>query len=84
MSEWSGMNRDQCDIARRWCIFNCWGWPPDLSMPESMDERAEVARAQMAKAVRAIGINRCLEYWNSDEFKEAAKNITPVFGRLAE
>lgn len=69
------MTREERDIAKRWCIFNCWGWPPDLPKPASNADRYEVATREMAKAVRLIGMKKCLEYWKSDEFAEFARTI---------
>jgi hypothetical protein len=78
------MTRDERDIAKRWCILNCWGWPPDLPKPELYAERHAAAKAEMGKAVRAIGLTKCLEYWNSEEFKAIAPVIVQEWGLNAE
>lgn len=62
------MSREEKDIARRWCVLNCWGWPDDLVMPPTNAERYAWARELMAKCERQIGKRRILEYWNSGEF----------------
>ena len=66
------LNRDERDIARRWCILNAWGWPDDIPMPPQKAEAREEASRLMWKCVRQIGMVRCLEYWNSSEFDAKA------------
>lgn len=78
------MTLDEKDIARRWCILNCWGWPADLPMPSDPRERYATAQAKMAACVRAIGITKCLEYWNSEEFAALAPTIERAYDRPDE
>lgn len=75
-SETTGLTRDERDIARRWCILNAWGWPSDLPQPPA-SECFTAARVAMRKAERAIGLTKCLAYWNSDEFH--AMQIRPAY-----
>lgn len=77
-----GLSREQRDIARRWCILNCWGWPSDLPMPLEGEARDTEARRLMAKCVREIGIERCLAYWNG-QFRDAQVKVEGKWGSRA-
>ncbi len=63
-------------LADRWCIFNSFGWPPDMPMPETNVERCQVARAEMDRAVREIGMAACLARWNDPTRNRV---ITPAY-----
>jgi hypothetical protein len=62
------MTRHEMDLAERWCIWNRWEWPADVPKPDDPVERYLAALDGMRKAVEQIGIKKCLEFWNSDEF----------------
>lgn len=75
----TGLSYDEVCLARRWAVFNCWGWPSDLPMPEDHGERKSAAQAQMRKIERAIGIRRCLLYWNTTEWREQAVKVKQAY-----
>lgn len=75
MSETLELTPDERDLARRWCILNCWGWPDDLPMPEANADRLAKARSEMAKMERAIGKRKVLAFWSSDEFQQTTATI---------
>jgi hypothetical protein len=74
----SELSREERDIAKRWCILNCWGWPPDLPMPASLAERKLEGRRLMAKCERQMSKSKILLYWNSDEFQRQSSSIKQV------
>ena len=74
------MTREESEIAKRWSILNAWGWPSDVPKPSSYCDRYTVAVAEMAKAVREIGLRRCLDYWNSEEFKSTLPTLRKEYG----
>jgi hypothetical protein len=76
------MTKEQREIARRWCIFNAWGWPEGIAKPDLPHQRFVVAVEYMRSAVRAIGKARCLEFWNSEEFK--AEHVEREYGPLSD
>lgn len=73
------LSREERDIARRWCIFNCWGWPPDLQMPAAEADRRAVACREMAKAVRAIGQRKVMAFWNG-EWRDLMASVKKEYG----
>ena len=66
------MTEEQRTLAKKWCILNARGWPEDEPLPP-LAERQERVWQLMSSIMTKIGIQRCLEYWNSDEFAYGAR-----------